>query len=71
MVKEGIYFINAKATPLPAIEFVDFAAQQIRPIATLEKSWWHGLTVSPIDGRILYGKLEQRGADIMLVENFR
>jgi serine/threonine protein kinase len=70
----GIYFINPKATPLPTIEFLDFATGHTKRVAAIEKEFQlthPSLAVSP-DGRwLLYAKEEILESDIMLVENFR
>jgi hypothetical protein len=43
----------------------------VTQIATLEKPFFLGLSVSP-DGRwLIYSQLDQSGSDIMLMENFR
>ncbi|MHC4540085.1 MAG: protein kinase domain-containing protein [Planctomycetota bacterium] len=71
VVDEGIYFVNATEPSSPIIEFFDFATNQVRSIATLEKPTIVGLAVSP-DGRwILYTQIDRADSDIMLVENFR
>ncbi len=74
VVDEGIYFLNVKAKPRPAIEFYRFATRQVTRVFVPEKKPCFGepgLALSP-DGRwILYAQIDQRTSDIMLVENFR
>ncbi len=74
VVEEGIYFLNAKAEPRPAIEFYRFATRQVTRVFVPEKDPIYGnpgLALSP-DGRwILYAQMDQTQSDIMLVENFR
>jgi Tol biopolymer transport system component len=75
--EQGIYFIQeetsaggGKAAPKSTIRFYAFATGKVALIAELGKPGW-SLAVSP-DGRsLLYGQFDQRGADILLVEDFR
>jgi serine/threonine protein kinase len=73
VVENGIYFINIDAKPGVAIEFFDFATDQVKRIANLGKlpHHSHNLTVSPDRRAILYSQLDNVGEDIMVVENFR
>ena len=65
----GIYFLSGWTNP--SVHLFHFGTGKIEPVARLEGSVAFGLTVSP-DGRwLLYSKWEQRGSDLMLVENFR
>lgn len=48
-----------------------FATRKVRPIAKLEKSPHVGLAISPDNRWLLYTQMDQRGSDIMLIENFR
>lgn len=74
VTEQGLYFATAEAPARPVLEFFNFATGRITPVATLDKQihggiW--GMTVSP-DGRsILYSQYDQRGSDIMVMENFR
>jgi Tol biopolymer transport system component/DNA-binding winged helix-turn-helix (wHTH) protein len=72
--EQGIYFLNSKAEPRPAIEFYRFATRQVTRVFVPEKDPAYGspgLAVSP-DGRwILYVQMDHLGSDLMLVENFR
>ena len=56
------------------IEYYSFATGDVKPVAVPEKQilpTYLGLSVSP-DGRwLLYTQADQRGSDLMLVENFR
>jgi dipeptidyl aminopeptidase/acylaminoacyl peptidase len=63
---EGIYFI-----PKDSIQLLRFSDGSITTLAKLTKPISFGLSVSP-DGRtILYAQMDQAGADLALVENFR
>jgi Tol biopolymer transport system component/DNA-binding winged helix-turn-helix (wHTH) protein len=74
VTEQGIYFATAEMPARPLLEFFSFATGKVTLVAALEKqiqSGIWGLTVSP-DGRsILYTQYDQRGSDIMLMENFR
>ncbi len=74
VVEQGIYFITAETPARPLIEFFGFVTGRVTQVATLERPIPRGIagiSVSP-DGRwLLYTQLDQRGSDIMLMENFR
>jgi dipeptidyl aminopeptidase/acylaminoacyl peptidase len=81
IVDKGIYFVpEQKAHSLSSIQFLDFQTNQIRPIASFgfegpvgsgDLGDDCGLAISP-DGRwILYSRVDQGGAELRLVENFR
>jgi CRP-like cAMP-binding protein len=64
----GIYFYNASTK---AIEFLSLASDKITQIMKVEIGPFGRLAVSP-DGRwILVARVDQKTANIMLVENFR
>ena len=78
----GLYFVPA-SNAAGSIQFLNFATNQIRPIASFERPLRNtnfqmgiysasasGLAISP-DGRwILYAQIEQAGSKLMLVGNF-
>jgi Tol biopolymer transport system component len=73
--ENGIYFARQHSSRGASIHYLSFSANQVRSIATLDKSVGlgsgNGLAVSP-DGRwLLYTLLDQAGSELMLVENFR
>jgi serine/threonine protein kinase/Tol biopolymer transport system component len=73
LAKEGIYFLDAKASSSPTIQFFDFASREKRLIAQLKKNPFEGihwLTVSPDEQWILYSN-QSYPRDIMLVGDFR
>ena len=71
VTEQGIYFATAENPSRPLIEFFSFATGKVTQIATLEKPFSLGISVSP-DGRwLIYTQLDQSGSDIMLMENFR
>jgi Tol biopolymer transport system component len=73
--KGGLYFIQEeatadharKATIRSTVRYFDFASQQVRVLATLEKPTW-GLALDPDERRVLFGQFDLRGSDIILVE---
>jgi dipeptidyl aminopeptidase/acylaminoacyl peptidase len=71
---QGIYFATAELPARPLIEFFSFATGKVTLVATIEKqiqAGFCGLAVSPDNRWVLYTQLDQRGSDIMLMENFR
>jgi len=72
IVSKGIYFVPEQGPALgSSIEFLDFAANHTKRVASFGKPFSSGLALSP-DGRwILYTQLDQVGAELKLVENFR
>ncbi len=74
VVEEGIYFLNVKTKPRPAIEFYRFATRQVTRVFVPEKDPDYGspgLAVSPDGSWILYVQADRLESDLMLVENFR
>jgi len=72
LTDRGIYFIDPDVQRgTSVLKFYDFAKGKIMDLAYFDKPVTSGLAVAP-DGRsILYSQVDQRGSDIMLVENFR
>ncbi len=72
VVEGGIYFIPANRAP--AIRFLSFTTEQVTEVVPLDKppneDSFGALSVSPDGQWILCSLEEQRGSDIMLVENF-
>ena len=74
IVPDGVYFVPAQKPA--SIYFLNFATNQVRPVADLQKrvdgpQFAGGLAVSP-DGRwILHCQFDEAGSELMLVENFR
>ena len=73
VTKRGIYFMaDAESGPKTAsLKFIDFASRHIRHLANIKAPIDVGLTVSPDESSILYSQIDQSGADLILVENFR
>ena len=72
VVDQGIYFIpEASPGDNSSLKFLSFATGRVTTLAQLSGRAAYGFSVSP-DGRwLLYSQYEQKGADLMLVENFR
>jgi len=69
---KGIYFERSLgANGRSSIQFMDFKTGTSRVIKVIEKPLSYGLTVSPDDRTLLYTPVENRGSDLMLVENFQ
>ncbi len=71
VTERGIYFATAENPSRPLIEFFSFATGKVMQIATLEKPFFLGISVSPDARWLIYTQLDQSGSDIMLMENFR
>jgi len=69
VVNEGIYFIEDDGGK-PAIRFLAFATGKVRIISRVP-SWGGGFSVSADERSVLYVQSDEKGADLMLVENFR
>lgn len=68
VVEQGIYFIPA---PNFSVEFLRFATGKVTTIAKLSGGAAYGMSVSPDGQWLLFSQYENKGADLMLVENFR
>jgi len=71
---KGIYFATAEMPSHPLIEFFNFDTQKITTIAKLNKPLFKtdpGLAVSPDEKSLLVVQIDQKGSDLMLMENFR
>ena len=72
IVDGGLYFVpTTNKTNHSSIQFLSFATNKIRDIATFEKALLWGLTVSPDGKWIVFGQEQQSGSELMLVDNFR
>ncbi len=74
VTNQGIYYVTGETPARTVIEYYSFATGKIKEVATPEKEVLTGslgLNVSPDGKWLLYTQADQRGMDIMLVENFR
>jgi Tol biopolymer transport system component len=69
----GVYHLGCTADPsVVPLYLLDPATGRDRLLGKVEQaSSQNGLTVSPDDKTILYAKLENKGSDLMMIENFR
>ena len=72
---DGIYFMGlSKPGQRATLQFYRFVTRKVEVVFTPEKPsslWTNGLAVSPDGHQILYTQIDQRRANIMLIENFR
>jgi len=54
-----------------SIQFLKFATGKVAPVITLPQGRSGPLSISPDERYLLYSHLDQRGSDLMLIENFR
>jgi len=54
-----------------SIQFLKFATGKVAPVITLPRGHTGPLSISPDERYLLYSQLDQRGSDLMLIENFR
>ena len=66
--KHGVYFIDS--FDAATLKFLDYATRSIRVIGTLPGPMIFGLTVSPDEHWLLFGKSDSGGSQLMLVERF-
>ena len=72
MTERGIYYSPIPARGLtPLVRFYNFANGQSSTVAALGGPLELGLSISPDQKWMLYTQVERRGADLMIVENFR
>jgi Tol biopolymer transport system component/DNA-binding winged helix-turn-helix (wHTH) protein len=70
---KGIYFATAETPSHPLVEFFNFETGKITTIAKLNKPLFKtdpGLAVSPDEKSLLVVQIDQKGSDLMLMENF-
>jgi Tol biopolymer transport system component/DNA-binding winged helix-turn-helix (wHTH) protein len=70
IVSRGIYFVPSQDRD-SSIQFLDFATNHTKRVASFGKPSSSGLTLSPDGQWILYTQFDQAGAELRLVENFR
>jgi len=71
LVPTGLYFVNAKTKPTPAIQFYDFASRRRVSVVLLQtvESWSDGLAVSPDNRWLLFPQVEKPQSELMLIED--
>jgi len=72
VTSRGLYYMT-KPDARPdtrLVQFLSFADQKTRVIATVKQNVYHGLSVSPDERWLLYAPNSRGGSNVMLVENF-
>jgi hypothetical protein len=74
VVHEGIYFVGKPAdSPNDMVQFYEFRSGRAFAIATVRNQVVlrdSAFAVSPDGKKILFAQIDQRGSDIMMVDNF-
>jgi len=71
LVDQGLWFMNWTETGGVALQYLEFATGKVTRVAPISKPPAPGLAVSPEGRTILYSQIDQRGTELMLVEDFR
>jgi Tol biopolymer transport system component/DNA-binding winged helix-turn-helix (wHTH) protein len=71
IAKKGIYFDQLNNDGSNSIQFLKFATGKVTPVMTLPRGRAGPISISPDERYLLYAQLDQRGSDLMLIENFR
>ena len=67
----GIYSINPRSQGRGGLlQFFSFATVNFEELANLAPAQTNGFSVSPDRRTLIYSQPEQRGADLMLVDDF-
>ena len=67
----AIYYMRAESSTENSIRRFNLATREDSRISTITKLAHLGLSISP-DGRyLIYSQIDEQGADLMIVDNFR
>jgi len=68
----GLYYITQPdvRSETRLLEFLNFADQKTRVVATINQNLYHGLSLSPDERWLLYAPNGRGGSNVMVVENF-
>ena len=67
----GIYFVRTQSDKLKQeVVFFRFASGSVTAISPIPKPVSLGLTITQDEHLLLYGQIERRASDLMLVDNF-
>jgi Tol biopolymer transport system component/DNA-binding winged helix-turn-helix (wHTH) protein len=70
--KEGVYFLeNRWNQPHAILNFFNMRNHTKKEIGLLPGPFEWGISISPDGQRLLHGKVERRGSELMLIENFQ
>ncbi len=72
VTSRGLYYMSQPDTRSKnkLVQFLSFADQKTRVVATITQNVYHGFSVSPDERWLLYAPNERGGSNIMVVENF-
>jgi len=73
LVNSGIYFVNSEFSSRPTLQFWSFDAGRVSQVLVLEGRPAldePGIAISPNGKWLLYTQEDNRGSDIVLVENY-
>jgi hypothetical protein len=70
--REGIYYMTQPDTRTVTrlVQYMSFADQKTRTIATINQNVYHGFSLSPDERWLLYAPSEHGGNNVMVVDNF-
>jgi Tol biopolymer transport system component len=68
--KKAIYFEQLNNDGSTSVQFLNLATGKVGTIITVHRLLWGGLSISPDERYLLYSQFDQRGSDLMLIENF-
>jgi Tol biopolymer transport system component len=70
--REGIYYMTQPDTRTATrlVQYMNFADQKTRTIATINQNVYHGFSLSPNERWLLYAPSEHGGNNVMVVDNF-
>ena len=72
VTSEGVYFVPVQADDVGAsIHFLEFASGDTHKVVEIPRQIRYGLSVTRDGKNLIWSQDDQRGADLMLVENFR
>ena len=68
----GLYYITQPdlRSETRLVQFLNFADEKTRVVATIKQNLYHGLSLSPDERWLLYAPNGRGGSNVMVVENF-
>lgn len=71
VAKSGIYFEHAESQGRSSLRYFSFADRTQTVLKMLDKPLHNGIAISPDERSLLYSQVDDRGSDLILVENFK
>ena len=71
VTKGLIYFLRHSAEGVNSLHSFEIATGKEELSALIPKPFWNGLSISPDGKNAIYSQLDNQGADLMMIENFR